>query len=191
MKELDLIEKIDENFNLHARTIPGQIDAMEVHLSDHLCYVDSGLACDTFNIIHILNGEYLSHRELKAAIAHFDAQKFPYCIWINRENLLPAVKEIFINNKLTEQNEEVGMALDLEQYSPIIKASHDNVTVVTNRGLIDDYAKVIAENWTPADVNVLRYYELTADKYLEANNISLLTYYLNQMPVSTVELIRF
>lgn len=160
---------------------------MKVYDSENLCYVDSGLACDTFNIIHI-DGNNLSNHELEKALVHFDQRKFPYCIWIHQEKLSLAVKEIFKNNNLTEQNQEVGMALNLREYSPEKKELHANVKVVNSQVMINDYAKVIAENWTPADINVLRYYELTALKYLEDDKITLLAYYQDQKPVSTVEL---
>ena len=184
-----MIQQIDKNFNLHASKVADQHPGMRVHRSDNLTYVDSGLSCDTFNIIHITDGDKLLFTDLEKALMYFKERKLEYCIWVSQENLQTTTKEYLQSLSVAKQNEEVGMILDLETYLPVQEEENQKVKLVTNKNLLSEYAQVIAKNWTPPDQNVLNYYELTAEQYLDRNNqISLLTYYHEGKAVSTVEL---
>lgn len=179
---------IDTNFSLHAKRIPEVNSLMSVYHGSALCYTDSSLSCDTFNIIHIFDGERLSANELDNALSHFISNKKDFCLWVNEENLNDKVKQKLTDHSLSVQNEEIGMSLDLSQYTSIQQAMHENIKIVSTVAMVEDYALVIAKNWTPTDTNVLKYYKLTAHDYLEHKGIFLLTYYHQQTPVSTVEL---
>lgn len=184
-----MVQLIDQNFNLHARKIAELTKGMKVSILKNLSYVDSGLPCDTFNIIHIFNGHDFSEIELKGAVNHFRNKNFPYCIWINKENLQPSVKKIIAELSITKQNEEIGMALDLNSFYPIDNQGYKNIKTADSKKMVLDYAQVIAKNWTPIDENVLKYYEMTADKYLDKKNgIYLLVFYYKNEAAATVEL---
>lgn len=180
---------IDDNFNLHAWKIPAQTGGMKVVRSQNLTYVNSGLPCDTFNLIHITNGQNIPEAEIEQAISHFKQQHFPYCIWLSSENLTAQVKQTFSKNHVLEKGRELGMILDLAHYQPQKNEGHKNSTIVRNRNELADYAAVIASNWKPPDETVLHYFKKTDDRYPEpGNKIILLVYYENGTPVSTVEL---
>lgn len=184
-----MVQLIDHNFNLHARKIAEQTKGMKVITLENLCYVDSGLLCDTFNIIHIFNGRHFPEKELMEAVNHFRNKYSPFCIWINKENLTPPVKKTLAELSLIKQNEEIGMSLDLDSFYPIDNQGHEHITTVNSKNMLLEYAQVIAENWTPIDENILKYYERTADKYLnKENNIYLLIYYYKNKAAATVEL---
>lgn len=184
-----MVELIDQNFNLHARKIAELTDGMKVITLENLSLVDSGLPCDTFNIIHIFNGYNFSKKELITAVNHFRNKNFPYCIWINKENFQPSVKKTLAELSIAKQNEEIGMALDLNNYYPIDNQGHECIMTADSKSRLLEYAQVIAENWTPIDKNVLKYYKMTADKYLDKkNNIYLLVYYYKNKAAATVEL---
>ena len=53
-----MVDIIDENFSLHASKIPGLTEGMKVYKSPGINYVDSGLSCDTFNVIQITMNIY-------------------------------------------------------------------------------------------------------------------------------------
>ena len=82
---------ISKNLQLHFSLVPSQTEGMEVVHTDSLTFVDSGLPCDTFNVIHIRNAAMLQEDELKKAIEHFplfnqkhlcinSLQRIPYLI---------------------------------------------------------------------------------------------------------------
>lgn len=180
---------IDENFNLHANSIARQAVGQEVYDLASLTYVDSGLSCDTFNIIHVFDGATLSAEQLETALSHFKNRQMDYCIWINEENLV-AAREMGLGQYFrSQQNEETGMVLKLDSYSPISNTKHSHIRKVVNRNHLNDYAQVIAENWTPPDTNVLQYYQNTRPYYLHPDTPNVLfNYYHENKAVATIEL---
>jgi GNAT superfamily N-acetyltransferase len=184
-----MLNTIDQNFNLHAARIPSITTAMEVRHLPGLTFVDSGLSCDTFNIIHITDGARVNQPNLFQAIHHFRNKHFPFCIWISRENLIHTVANIFEAGSVKQQNAEPGMVLELTHYSPVQETLHENITLVRTAQALRDFAEVIALNWTPPDENVRKYFELTAGHYLDpSNKIELAIYYLEGKPVSVIEM---
>ena len=106
------IDLIDKNFLLHATRVPETTNGMKVMHRKSLSYVDSGLSCDTFNIIHIHQGKSEDHSDIKEALEYFDDRQLDYCLWINEQNLTAGIKAHFQDFSLSEQNMEVGMLLD-------------------------------------------------------------------------------
>lgn len=179
---------IDQNFMRHAIEIPQQRAHMNVHQSPNLAMANSGLNCDTFNIIHILDGKKISKVELQAVIDNFLHHHLSFCIWVNNENLTPHLRQIFTDLSMICQGEEVGIMLDLHAYECIEVPKHEHITQVKNTSKLKDYARVIASNWRPPDDNILEYYKLTAAQYLSNPEIMLLLYYQENKPVATVEM---
>ncbi len=187
MKEL--IQVIDHNFNLHAKKVIEWTEGMSVVQTPNLTYTDSNLSCDTFNIIHIQNGQELGTTELVDAVCYFKSRQLAYCIWVNEENLCEPVKEQLAKVGATRQNEEIGMVLDLHTYDLVERDKHQDIKIVDDSKSLTEFARVIAENWTPADPNVLHYYQLTSHHYLDdANGILLLIGFQDDQPVATAEM---
>ncbi|MEQ8474956.1 GNAT family N-acetyltransferase [Fulvivirga sp.] len=184
-----MIELIDQNFELHATQIPGATPSMTIMNSENVVAVDSGLSCDTFNIIFIKNGLAITQAELDDTIKHYRNKDFDFCIWVNADNLTDNLKEIFKSVNVSHQNEEVGMVLDLSQYEAIHSDRHNDIVLVQDVKTLNDYANVIAANWSPPDRNVNSYYEKTTNSYLEnSKGVMLFVYYDGQQPLATVEL---
>ena len=184
-----MIALIDENFELHASKFPSKTDGMKVVSTDNLILVDSGLSCDTFNIIHIKNGAELRYSEIAEAIEYYRTKDFKFCIWVNSENLQGNVKKYLSELSVSKQNEEVGMVMNLNQYETIQTDRHVDIVMVNDANTLNDYANIIASNWSPSDKNVNSYYEKTANCYLKASDqVKLLIYYEGSKPVATVEL---
>lgn len=155
---------------------------------EHLTYVDSGLSCDTFNIIYIHHPD-LRKEELTKALDHFKIRKLDYCIWINAESLSSQVQNLFKEFSISEQAKEVGMALQFDHFDYVENVNHLNIRQVDNEESLAVYSRVIAENWSPTDQNVIEYYSQTAKHYLNTlNDIKLYIYYHEEQPVSCVEL---
>lgn len=186
----ETIQYIDTNFLLHATQVPELCDKMQVFHSDTLSFADSGLSCDTFNIIHIKNGRSITKQGLLKTLEHFQKRNRDYCIWVNRENLTEQLKTDMSELLLSKQNEEVGMALDLSVYTPITSEKHAHILQVDTIQKLADYSHVIAANWTPPDDDVPTFYKRTSEHYLKEKNkgIALFTYYEKNSPLATVEL---
>lgn len=179
---------ISNNFLEHASKVPDLTEGMTLYKLPHLTYVDSGLSCDTFNIMYIHHSE-LTEEELSEALEYYKSRELDYCIWTNEENLSPNVKDLFRRNAITVQASEAGMALDLSAYQFVEDVRHLNIRLVKDNEALATYANVIAENWTPKDQHVIKYYESTSQQYLnQGTGIQLFIYYLKEQPVSCVEL---
>ena len=179
---------IDENFNLHACKIPGLTEGMKVFKSSGINYVDSGLSCDTFNIIHINDGGKVLTENIIEAVNYYRIRQLAYCVWICKENLTENVKAAIDRLNMKQQNLEPGMLLNLSNYKPIQNLNHINAVIGNDVKLIQDYAEVVARNWTPTDLNVLEYYNKAASTIL--NNINTVKYcvcYQENKPVSVIE----
>ena len=180
---------IDENFNLHACKIPGLTEGMKVFKSSGITYVDSRLSCDTFNIIHINDGGKVLTENIIEAVSHYRTRQLAYCVWICKENLTENVKAAIDRLNLKQQNLEPGMLLNLYNYKPIQNINHVNAVIGNDEKLIQDYAEVVARNWTPPDLNVLEYYNKAASTILNSKNtVKYSIYYQENKPVSVIEL---
>lgn len=156
---------ITQNFDRHAYFIPSQTPGMQVFRSPKLSYIDSGLSCDTFNIIHLLSGEGVAP-EIRVAVDYFRQKDRAYCIWVNEENLSQEVQACFQEMGIQVQNSEPGMVLDLNQYEIINSPLHQNVELVHTPAQLAEFAQSIAANWSPPDQNVVRYYQQVAPAIL-------------------------
>lgn len=179
---------IEDNFQAHANHIPQLTDGMQVFHLENLSYVDSGLSCDTFNIIHI-HHQQVKKAEIKEALNYYQDKKLEYCIWILEENLSNEIKKYFEFENLNLQNQEVAMVLDLNNFIPSISKNDPPIKEVKQEEELRDFARVIAKNWTPPDQNVISYYQSTAPQYVNPESPSqLFVYYEQGKPVSTLEL---
>src|ERR1700742_2417288 len=102
---------INDNFLYHSIFLQSLTPDMEVVKTEGLSYADSGLSCDTFNIIYITNGN-LQPNELAEAINHFNAKQFEFCIWINEENRTENVMKVMNSFGLQEAGSDPGIILD-------------------------------------------------------------------------------
>lgn len=179
---------ITQNFDRHAYLMPGQTPGMQVFRSPKLSYVDSGLSCDTFNIIHLLRGAEVAS-EIRAAVDYFRQKDRAYCIWVNEENLSLEVQACFQEMGIQVQNSEPGMVLDLNQYEVINSPLHQNVELVHTPAQLVEFAESIAANWSPPDQNVILYYQQVAPAILNpAHQIQLLLYREAGQVVSCLEM---
>lgn len=180
---------IATNFLLHAYRIPSLTAGMEVVYTPNLTYINSGLNCDTFNIIHINNGQQLTIQEITEVVQFFRQRELAYCIWVSQENLTAPVLRFFNRLNIQQQNADPGMVLDLSTYQPQENESHQHIRIVFTPEMLADYAQVIAANWSPPDLQVMDYYRQTATHYLNPDlGIVLAVFYRNEIPVATIEL---
>ncbi|MCB0631804.1 MAG: GNAT family N-acetyltransferase [Saprospiraceae bacterium] len=184
-----MLNILDHNFNLHATRIPRLTAGIEVVQRPGLTCIDSGLSCDTFNIIHLTDTGQFQAADLKLILDHFRNKQFAYCLWINREQLSPEVAYLFNELRLTRQNAEPGMVLDLNHYREITHPLHASIRLARTEDDVRQFADIIARNWDPPDEHVRQYYARTAAHYLDPENqIRLALCYEGNTPAGVVEI---
>ncbi|RIV21616.1 N-acetyltransferase [Fibrisoma montanum] len=185
----DIGRQVLLNFDRHAHLIPSRTAGMTVWKLPGLTAVDSGLPCDTFNIVHVHDQGQLQPADLEATVHQFVVRQFPFCVWIDDLNLTEPVQQQLTRLGLTRAEVEPGMVLDLDTYSPVVDDRHRKARIAATLREVADFAEVVARNWTPPDPNVLAYFWKTALHYLAPDNRIVLTiYYENELPVSVIEL---
>lgn len=175
-----------ENFIQHTSVIPEQTEGMNVVTIGNLTLTNSGLPCDTFNVIHVTGN--FNAEVLNKVLKHFRDQSYPFCCWISEEYVNDHSLLLLLESGLERQAEEAGMILDLAHYESIISDKHQNIRQATTPAMVHEFSRVIAENWTPPDQNVITFYDKTAQTFIaNKDRVSLLTYYQEGLPVATVE----
>lgn len=184
---MDCTNQINQNFALHTHLLPSLTAGMEVFKRPQLIFADSGLSCDTFNIIYVLTGDGLQLEELREAVAHYRQKENAFCLWINQHNLTPSVLGYLGELGLSEAGGEPGMCLDLGTYEP--KTPEGAIRRVQTLEELQAFAEVTSLNWSPPDVHVLTYYKRVAPSLLSGSGgIELYCYYLEGRAVSVLEL---
>ncbi|WP_284349165.1 GNAT family N-acetyltransferase [Roseisolibacter agri] len=174
----------------HSAWAPARTPGMRVLADDALVLVDSGLACDTFN--HVcrarLDGTDAVTR-VRAAVAHFRDAGRPFSWWVRPEDRPQALGALLEAEGLAAAESEVVMACDdLAALAEV--AVPGGLTIVRARDArtLADFATVNAENWSPPDAHVVRFYERAASALLaDGSPQRFHVAYLDGVPVATAE----
>ena len=161
-------EAVLENFDRHASHLAERTANMNVFRSSGLTYVDSGIASDTFNVIHIRDSRKISSTELMKAITTFREKALPFCLWISEENLTERLSAMLSDFGLVRKQvpPEPGMILNLDRYEPIQDELHAQIYKVKSARDIENYSVVLASLATPPDANVVAYYKRVCNTIL-------------------------
>ncbi len=162
---------------------------MQVMVTTNLAWVDSGLSCDTFNIIQVLNGRELTPEELQAAIDHFRKKDLAFCLWIDGEQLNDRVEKLLSGQGLSKHNMDWGMSLDLADYHPVPNDLQSHIRQVETPSDLKQWASSVAANWTPPDQHVIEFYHNITTPVLDpGNGIRLFAFRMDNQVAGTVEM---
>lgn len=173
---------INDNFLHHASFLQSLTDGMMTLREEGFCYSDSGLSCDTFNILYITDGNNFNTSAFQKAIAHYQTKQFDYCIWVNEENLSSKVADALQKSGLQEAGNDPGMIIDLKNYN----ATSTNGDIRKLNSL-EDFADLVSRNWTPPDQNVIEFYKKVSPIVFN-HNIEYFGSYVDEKLVSVIEL---
>ena len=194
MKDLrgaDLAAAADANLVAHVSWVQQRTPGMRVIDEPDLVLVDSGLPCDSFNIVCRARLEPEVARErVRDAVGYFHGVGRPFTWWLGPADRLPELGEILLAAGLELAETEVAMAADLAAL-PAGDLSPGGLQIqrVGTDGQLQDFARIIGANQTPPDPEVLRFYELAAPALLSGDSaLWLYVGYLEDVPVATAEL---
>jgi hypothetical protein len=186
-----LAEAANANLVTHVSWIQARTPGMSVHATPDLVLVDSGLPCDTFNIVcHARLDPATAADRIQAVIARFAAVARPFTWWLNPGDQPADLGTRLRAARLQEAEREQAMAADLDQLPQDSPAPGGlQVRRVRTAAQLRDFAQVVAANWTPADPLVLRFYDQAAPVLLTAE-AALWPYvgYLGDVPIAAAEL---
>jgi hypothetical protein len=180
-----------DNLVAHFSWVPRRTPGMRVIAAPDFVLVDSGLPCDTFNVIcraRLPPGA--GQERIQAAIAHFAAAGRPFSWWVSPGDQPPALGELLRAAGLQPAETEQVMAADLDTLRPgDLSPGGLQIRRVRTAAQLRDFARIVAANWTPPDAEVTRFYTRAAPALLgEDSPLRLYVGYLGSVPVATAEL---
>jgi ribosomal protein S18 acetylase RimI-like enzyme len=184
-------EAMAANLVAHMSWVQRRVEGMHVQDDGALVIVDSGLPCDTFNVVcrARLSADSLEAR-VAAVIGHFRAVARPFSWWVGPGDRPSGLAAALGAAGLKADEESLGMAADLSALDQQADLPHglriERVRTVEQLG---QFAAINAANWMPPDPHVIRFYELAALVLLEADApLWLYVGYLDDWPVAAAEL---
>ena len=181
----------DDNLVTHVTWVHRRTAGMRVVEAPDLVLVDSGLACDTFNVVcrarFAPGGAY---ERIRATVDYFARARRPFSWWLNPADQPRDLGDLLSAAGLHPADTELAMAADLALLpAGDVTPGGLQIRRVRTGAELRDFAEIIAAGWTPPDTDVLRFYELAAPALL-ADDAPLWLYvgYLGEVPVATSEL---
>lgn len=187
----DLAEAGDANLATHATWVQRQVAGMRVIEEQGLVVSDSGLACDTFNLIcHARLDPDTAPARVRQAIQYFVEANRPFSWWTGPTDQPSALSQLLQEAGLVYAETELAMAANLTQLAEVDRAPHGlRIERVRTPAQLRDFARLVAALWTPPDTNVMRFYELAESLLLSAESpLWFYVGYWGDAPVGTVEL---
>jgi ribosomal protein S18 acetylase RimI-like enzyme len=186
-----LADAADENLATHASWAATRIPGSWVRIEPELVVVDSGLDCDTFNVIcrsRMQPGD--AAPRIAMAIDRFRRAHRPFSWWVGPGDRPADLGERLAGAGLARAESELAMACDLAALRDVDDAPDGlEVRRVRTAAELADFARLNASNWDPPDRNVIRFYAMAAPALLAPD--APLRFYLGYVggePVATSEL---
>lgn len=191
LSSIDLARAATLNLVAHVSWVQTQTTGMQVIETDDLVMVDSGLPCDTFNIVcRARLARATAPERIRAVMEHFAYVNRPYSWWLNPGDEPSDLGDLLLVAGLHNAESELAMAADLSRLRLTeLAPSGLQVRRLTSLNQLQDFARIVAANWSPPDGEVLRFYEMGAPALLAENSpLWLYVGYLDETPVAASEL---
>ena len=188
--EGEVAERADASFVVHATWVVERTAGMTGKRSDSLVIADSGLSCDTFNLVCRARLDSTSAAAAaSAALAYFDERGRPFSWWVGPADHPRELGAVLLSVGLEPAEGELAMAMPLGELPGTVAAVPGlEVRRVTAPEQLETFATLSAANWTPPDANVLAFYRLGAPSLLASDSPQWLYIgYLQGEPVATAE----
>lgn len=181
---------LEETFRLHA-TFPSRgVRGATVRDSSELTWIDSGLDTDTFNVV--LGSRLLPtavQPALEEVAAHFASVGRRFSWWASPGDEPEDLAERLGSAGLVAEEWELAMACRLADIPERPAAAGLVIERARDASALAQFARIEAENWTPPDRLVERYYARASGRLLTA--ASPLRFYVARrqgVPVAAVEI---
>lgn len=182
--------RADEPFVTHVTWPLERTPGMAAWVTPELVLSDSGLPCDTFNIIcrARLDGDGV-REAARGVISHFARVQRPFSWWVGPADRPGDLGGVLEELGLQQAERSVAMAVPLDSLPvPPPRVPGLEVRRVRTQAELDALARMAAANWTPPDPDVRTFYRRAAAALLEDWAPRWLYIgYLDGEPVATAE----
>lgn len=185
----ELAAAADANLVAHISRVHERTPGMRVIAAPDLVLADSGLPCDTFNVVcRARLAESAAPERIRAAAGHFAGRPFSW--WVGPADRPDGLGALLQRAGLLPADTEQAMAADLAALGSG-DPSPGGLDIRRERtaAQLHDFAAIVAAGWTPPDADVLRFYERAAPALLAGDSpLWLYVGYLEDTPVATAQL---
>jgi GNAT superfamily N-acetyltransferase len=186
-----LLTAADDNLVVHASWVHHQTPGMRVSITPELVVVESGLPCDTFNLVcRARLSPATAPARIRTAIDSFARTGRPFSWWHGPADQPPDLATYLQAAGLRPAERELAMAADLTAL-PLGEHLPENLSIqrVRMARQLNDFAAIVAAGWTPPDQHVLRFYARATPALLRPDApLWLYVGYFGDVPVATAEL---
>ncbi len=181
----------EANMLTHMSWIQSRINGMQVVADPQLTLIDSGLPTDSFNFVcrARLEMESIADR-IRDVLHHFRSAARPFSWWVGPVDRPVDLGEHLLQAGFKAADGDVAMAADLDvAVQSTNKPSGLRIERVSNATQIREFADLVAANWTPPDLAVVRFYDMATPLLLQRDcPIRLYVGYLRGKVVATAEI---
>jgi ribosomal protein S18 acetylase RimI-like enzyme len=161
---------------------------MRAAVGADLVHADSGLDCDTFNAVcRARLAAASASTRVREAISWFEGRPFSW--WLGPSDTPSRLGELLEGAGLMRAETELAMGVDLHALHPISTDPGGlHIERVRSNEQLAQFARLLADLWTPPDEQVIEFYRIVAPLVL-ADDSALRPYvgYLEDRPVCTAE----
>jgi GNAT superfamily N-acetyltransferase len=186
-----LLSAADDNLVVHASWVHQRTPGMPVENTPELVVVDSGLPCDTFNVVcRARLDPATAPARIRAAIDSFTRTGRPFSWWHGPADQPPDLATYLQAAGLRPAERELAMVANLAAL-PSDTPLPDGLSIqrVRTARQLNHFAAIVAAGWTPPDQHVLRFYARATPALLRPDApLWLYVGYLGDVPVATAEL---
>ena len=191
LSHVDLVAAADENLVTHASWVHEHTPGMRVLDAHDLVLVDSGLPCDTFNVVcRARLALDTAPERVRAAVDYFTEVSRPFSWWLTPGAQPPELDTLLRDAGLQRAETELAMAADLATLLHGDTSPNGlEIRRVRTIAQLGEFARIIAPQATSPEPDELRFYERAAPALLAAD--APLWFYLgtlNGISVATAEL---
>jgi hypothetical protein len=164
----ELFEAADANFVVHGGWLPRHHPGMRVIDQRDLVLIDSGLPCDTFNVICRARLDPTEAPDrARAALEYFRQAQRPFSWWVGPADRPPSLGALLLGLGLERAASELAMVADLSELRRRALAPRGlRLVRVASEPELRAFALILSANWTPTDPQVLLFYELASSALL-------------------------
>ena len=188
---MNIAECADANFAAHASWALKALPAAQVIDDAGLVLTDSGLPCDTFNIVcRTRLGPHDAPRRVESVVAHFAEARRGFSWWVGPGDRPADLGQQLEQAGLEPAESELDMAVDLDALPGIDLAPNGlSIRRANSPEQVREYARINAANWSPPDLLVVEFYARAAPVILDpASPLWLYLGYVDGVAVATAEL---
>lgn len=181
-----IIKAMEANLNVHVTHFAQYINPITLIRIPGFTLINSGLNDDTFNMV--LEADFSKQdadTKIREVILKFST--LPFSWWVSPYDKPDDLSDRLIHAGLTNAENNIGMYINLDGWTPRSPINHLKIVKVTNKKGLQDFARVLVNDQKSYE----QYYTWIAEVYTSDDPIEFYVGYVNDKPVTRGEIVYF